>query len=532
MKYLTTAEEMKYCDTQTIEYFQVPSLVLMERAACGVAQEVFKSMGGHGKILVLSGTGNNGGDAVAAGRILYEDHPDLEIDIVVLGKQDKYSEELRSQLSIASAYGLPILIVEKEEEWGEQITNLPLKEYDSIIDGILGIGLQRNLEGLYDTVVEYVAKNKASHTKTIAVDIPTGISSDTGKIMGRGLKADVTVTFGFAKRGQYLHPGTGYCGQTVVKAMGITKKSFRSRQPSMCVVDEEDMHFLPKRISQGNKGSFGKVLLAAGNRNMCGACILAGKSLMATGIGMLSVHTSLENYQTLQMLMPECILGNSREDLEERIQWADVVVAGPGIGRDAYSEWLVDTLLSECMKPLVLDADAIWQISVNEERKALLKERGRKGLITVLTPHMGEFATFLGLPVSEIVEDAAAYVQNTAREYGMVVVCKDARTMIGRSEKGSFPALCLNVNGNSGMATAGSGDVLSGIIGGLLCRTYMAWEAGRTGQKLIKEEDIIAGICLGVYLHGAAGDRAAHEKGANAMTAGDMIEQIRYVYDA
>lgn len=532
MKYLTTASEMKYCDTQTTQCFQVPSLVLMERAACGVAQEVLKSLGKGRKILVLSGTGNNGGDAVAAGRILYEDHPDLEIDIVVLGRQDKYSEELRTQLSIASAYGLPVFTVEGEEGWREQITNLPITEYDSIIDGILGIGLQRNLEGLYDTVVEYVAENKAFHTKIIAVDIPTGISSDTGKIMGRGLMADVTVTFGFAKRGQYLHPGTEYCGQIIVKAIGITKKSFGSRLPSMCVVDKEDMHVLPTRMPQGNKGSFGKVLLAAGNQNMCGACILAGKSLMATGIGMLSIHTSLENYQTLQMLMPECILGNGREDLKDRMQWADVVVAGPGMGRDAYSEWLVDALLSEYKKPLVLDADAIWLISMNEKRKALLKERGRKGLITVLTPHMGEFAAFLGLSVSEILEDAAAYVQKTAREYGATVVCKDARTMIGRSAEGSFPALCLNINGNSGMATAGSGDVLAGIIGGLLCRTYKALEIGKTDEELITEEDMIASICMGVYLHGAAGDRAACEKGANAMTAGDMIEQIRYIYEA
>ncbi len=497
MRCVLTADEMKYYDNYTIEKTGIPSLLLMERAAMEMTAVIESRMNYDDRIIVFAGTGNNGGDALAAGRILCQ--KGVKVTFYMPGDLQKMSRETEKQVEILQNLGFSI--------YG----NLPEGEYDIIVDGLFGIGLKREVSGVYKRAVSEMMRLKGQGAWIAAVDIASGICADTGRVMGCAVAADLTVTFAYAKAGHYFYPGREYTGELFIREIGITKKATEEKRPSYMTVDQESLtEMLPKRTGSGNKGTFGKVLLFAGSKDMCGAAVLCGKGVFSAGAGMVKIITPAENREILQKILPEAMLytytdGPEEEAVAEALSWADVIVAGPGIGKSEEAVRIMQMILKQGKKPLVIDADGLNLIAQEEkiQRAVLAYEAGR----IIMTPHPGEFVRLSGISMEDYKKNPKAAIKELARRYCCVIVGKDAVTLVGSYED---EMLFMNHLGNDGMAVAGSGDVLAGTIGGFLAQGMEAFAAA----------------CLGVQIHAAAGDKAAERKSRYGMMASDILDGL------
>lgn len=508
MEYLVTQSEMKQYDNNTITLLKMPSIVLMERAALVTVSQIRREKGNEAfRVLVVAGCGNNGGDGFAIGRLLMLEG--CKVDFVLLGSPDKCSTETALQLNILEKYGY------------KPYDRIPQGEYDIVIDAVFGVGLSRNVEGIYK---EAICKINELNAYVCAVDIPSGIYADSGKVLGCAVKADLTVTYGFYKLGQFLYPGAGYCGKIICGKMGIDENGFFGNEPKWYTYNSLADAKLPERKSDSNKGTFGKVLVIAGSDTMCGAAVMSAKSVFYMGAGMVRIVTSNKNRDIIQQSLPEAMLtvydtglwtdGEPDAEFAEAFQsaadWADCILIGPGIGLDREAEWLLDYCLNKSRLPLVIDADGLnllaKKLNLNE-----LVNFNEYGSNVILTPHIGEFARMYGCLIPEVKKNLTSYPKFLADKLGCTVVCKDARTVVAAYNKDQC---YLNTSGNSGMATAGSGDVLAGMITGLIAQGMEAEEAAATG----------------VYLHGVAGDMAAQVCGNRSMMASDIIDQIKELF--
>lgn len=496
MKGIVTATEMKSYDRYTIETVGIPSLVLMERAAFSVVQHLEDGVRKGTKVLIACGMGNNGADGLAIARMLAE--RGCEVQVCLYGNEGKCTEEFAVQRSILEHY--PVRIFRNQ---------VPMEaKYDMIIDAIFGVGLTRDVEGIFAETIEFM--NSLEGTK-VAVDIPSGICADNGAVLGTAFRADMTVTFAFPKRGLYFYPGADYAGKIYVEDIGIGPVSNPNCRPRMFTYEAGDLEkLLPRRQGGGNKGTFGKVLIIAGFEYMVGAAVLCARACYEMGAGMVKVLCPMENRSILQQSVPEALYGTC-EDLDSSLQWADVVVAGPGMGQSMAARAVLYELISKCDLPMVLDADALNILAVDKELQDALYARGDRGLESVLTPHMGEFARLIGTTVADIKSDVAEAALNWARALQVILTAKDARSVVADS----MGRLYLNITGNDGMATAGSGDVLAGIVGGLMAQGLGGFDAAS----------------LGVYIHSLAGDKAQEEYSAYGVTAGRIIESMKKLKD-
>lgn len=493
MKYLVSSEEMREYDRNTTEEIGIPALVLMERAALQAFERCrlrLESVHAQSRTaLILAGVGNNGGDGLALARLLAEAGTDVEIWCV--GDEERATGQWRVQKEILKHYSV-------------RYSSKPTRdEYTIVVDALFGTGLSRELTGSGRDAVEEFCRLRGWK---LALDVPSGVDADSGRIWGCCVNADETVTFGFCKRGLVLYPGCEAAGRVLTVPIGISERAFFGREPEWFAYDEAVEELLPARDKAGNKGTFGKVLVIAGSRNMAGAALLAAKAAYRAGAGMVKLVTPEENRQIVQQALPEALLGTDGEVSSSLQDWADVVVIGPGIGKSERAERLLEQTLAACDLPTVIDADALNLLAENERLCRLLAEQGSGKRGIVLTPHMGELARLTGEAVPVLKENPAKYAKRLAEQLHTVVAAKDARTFICR-EAGSC---CVNLTGNSGMATAGSGDVLAGIIGGLLAQG----------------EDTFRAACVGAYLHGSAGDAAAGILGEHACMAGDIVKAL------
>lgn len=486
MRVLLSKEEMKECDRVTIEEFGVPSPVLMERAAMACVDELRESGADTERVLVVCGSGNNGGDGLCIARLLFLDG--VDVDVCFSGREASSTEETKLQRKICDAYGVNFC------------SNPQMCEYTVIVDALFGIGLSRNISGSYADIIRQINESPAF---VLAVDIPSGIDADTGALRGCAVEADLTVTFAFGKPGLYLGEGKAHAGRTVVRQIGITSHSLKDAAKICTCLEPEDLCRLPGRPVNANKGSCGKLLLIAGSEGMCGAAIMAAKAAYVCGAGMVRIYTDACNRPVIQTALPEALVSCPDDDWEEGLlrylSWADAVVAGPGLGMKEDKRKILTCLLAHGEKPLVLDADALNLVADNH--MDISAYRGE----AAVTPHPGEMSRLCGVPISEILSDLPFHAKKLARERGVVCVLKDAGTVISAGEK-----MTVNISGNSGMATAGSGDVLTGIIGCLAAQGMSMYQA--------------AGF--GVYLHGCAGDAAAEKKGRRSMLAGDIVDGL------
>lgn len=477
-----------------MEHFGMLSAVLMERAALAAVEEMVCHLpDSHSRILIACGTGNNGGDGLAMARLFHlRGYP---VTVLFPGKEEKCSTEAARQLQIARAYGIRI---EKE---------LPAEDYDAVADALFGIGLDREIGGIYAPLIRQL--NELDAFK-VAVDIASGISANDGAVMGIAFRADLTVTFGFAKIGQLLYPGASYTGDLQVKDIGIDAHSLLDIAPKTAVCEKSDLRQLPERKDYSNKGSYGKLLLFAGSVNMAGAAYFSAGAAYRMGTGLVKIVTDAANREILQTLLPEAILAvyDADTDMEqfvsEQLAWADAVIAGPGIGRTAVAEDLVEAVLRQVEVPCLLDADAL---NILSEHPGWLRESAESGRAEfIVTPHLGEMSRLAHCEISEIQGDLLGTARRFAKEYNVTAVLKDARTVTAMPDGRAW----INLTGNHGMATGGSGDVLSGVIGALLAQKAKPDQAAP----------------LGVMMHGIAGDAAAKRVGKASMTASDLIEGI------
>lgn len=488
MQYLVSAAEMKRYDNNTIEKIGIPALVLMERAALAAFEKVqnYCENGKKRHILVMAGVGNNGADGLALARLLAE--ASYSVEVWCVGNTEKATKQWRQQAEILKYYPVKM---------GTQPKN---NCYDVLVDGLFGVGLSREVKGEYAEAISLF--NRLEGWK-LALDIPSGIDADFGKVLGSAVKANETVTFGFCKRGLVLYPGCEYAGKVHVADIGISGTSFLGEEPRMIRLDTPICELLPKRQAVGNKGTFGKVLLVAGSMNMAGAALLSARAAYRTGAGMVKVITAPENRVIVQETLPEALLG-SMEDLKESLRWADVLAIGPGLGKEESAKVALEMVITDSEKPLLIDADGLNLLAEDASLRRKLAQEGRRGRSIILTPHVGELSRLVGKSILECKEDLLTVSCALSAELHSVVVAKDARTYICQEQK----PICLNTSGNSGMATAGSGDVLSGIIVSLMGQGMDAFEAA----------------CVGVYLHGKAGDKVAEKLGEHACMAGDMAD--------
>lgn len=490
MIYLPTGEQMRRADLYTIEEIGVPSMVLMERAALEVVRCMEEEQLDFRKVLVICGSGNNGGDGYAIARLLHLKGHD--VTIFFAGNFQKRSEENAQQAKIAAHYEIPV------------ITNLGTEEYSVIIDALFGTGLKREVTGHYREVLCSVNQMAG---KKVAVDLPSGIHDTTGARMGIAFCADLTVAIAFPKRGLFLQEGNVCAGKILTGDIGISSETFSEGTVTFGYEKQDLFLGFPKRKKNSHKGSYGKVLMIAGSKGMSGAAYLSAKAAYAVGAGLVQIYTHEENRVILQQLLPEAIITTydtfDSEQLEKLIQWADLIGIGCGLGKSDTAERVMQYTLKRALVPCVVDADGINILSKHmewiEETNALI----------VLTPHMKEMSRMLQCSVKELIEQRMEKLHAFVERYKVVCVLKDARTLVAKEHQNTY----LNLSGNAAMAKAGSGDVLAGVIVGILaqqCEPYTS-------------------ACLGVFLHGLAGDMARDKKGAYSVLASDLVAEISSV---
>ncbi len=494
MEYLLNSVQMKQCDSDTIHRIGIPSLVLMERAALAAVEEMERADFDLKRVLVVCGSGNNGGDGFAVARLLNDRRS--AVTTVFAGRETSMSEETRIQKKICENCGMKIS------------SNLEDGEYTTIVDAILGIGLSREVQGRYLGLIDWINRQSAP---VISVDIPSGVSADTGRIMGAAVKADLTVTFGYRKIGQILYPGANYCGRVVCRDIGIRMAEHIAQELPVAACGREDLSLIPRRRPYSNKGTYGKVLLIAGSRGMSGACCLSALAACRSGCGMVRVLTPECNRLVVQTVLPEAMVSVwdpenfSPDEINAALEWADVAGIGPGLGTGAPQRELLAHVMKIWKGPLVIDADGLNLLA---KIPHILAESSAR---IILTPHIGEMARLAGTAKETILEDLLSFTRQYAAEHNLICVLKDARTVISDGKQ-----TCVNVSGNSGMAAGGSGDVLTGVICGLLAQGMEPYEAA----------------CIGVLLHGLAGDAAREELGAYGMLAGDIAAFVGNVLRA
>ncbi len=489
METILTAASMAAADKYSIDK-GIPSLVLMERAALSVKNVLYDNEIDVSKVLVVCGTGNNAADGVALARLLTEDG--YEPELLLLGDPDKYSDDLNVQLDIASNYDIKI------------VKRFRAQNYSLIVDAIFGIGLKRDITGDYASVIN---KINDGDTPVISIDIPSGLDADNGDIKGTAVSADLTVTFQYAKAGQLIKNGPALCGDLYIENIGILPES-PLPQDEYFAITEDDLDLLPARNESGNKGDFGKLLVIAGCEDICGAAYLCACAALRSGIGMVKIFTHSANRTALCTLLPEALITTYEgctEDLsklKKDLEWADAVVCGPGIGTGDFAKALVKELLAVNTLPLILDADALNIIAGT----GLQLLRGLKCSCTV-TPHIGEMSRLTGLTVSDIKKDPLTVAARFAEADHVTCVLKDACTVT------AYPAglLFINTSGCSALATAGSGDVLSGMIAGYIAKY---------------RHEALPLEAMAVYRHGTIGEDAAEDYGADSVTAATLLEYI------
>lgn len=545
MKKLVNREMMQEIDRITKEEFGMPSMVLMERAALKVYEHILELMveklgtvkpleGMEGKaidsskkrereesVLVVCGCGNNGGDGVAIARLLHL--AGINASLTYLGSFKKATSEMQEQLVIAQNLGVPI------------ITEPTYNEYSIIVDAIFGVGLTRPITGEYEAAI---AKINSSKAMVVAVDLPSGINADDGMVMNIAVKADVTVTFGYQKIGLIRYPGCEYAGNVFVEDVGFPDSAYDEmmmNHPNWSqsfTFTKEDLNRLPMRPQHSNKGTFGTVLVVAGSKGMSGACYFSAKAALRMGAGLVKIMTVSDNRQIIQTALPEAVvITYDEEDMKQEhridsyrnvIQSADVIIVGPGLGKSQLSEEVLKMVLKHTKVPAIVDADGInlladWvakAVKGDDEEEELSEDLLKKRITylqeilpenVILTPHLKEFSRLIQRDIRKIYKKFIDTVDICSYNKVLIYIIKDSITTVAKGKKRYY-----NTSGNDGLATGGSGDVLTGMIGGLIAQGLDAYEAA----------------CLGVFVHGLTSESYSKQHYSGSMLASDIIEQI------
>jgi ADP-dependent NAD(P)H-hydrate dehydratase / NAD(P)H-hydrate epimerase len=505
--YLVTSGEMKEIDRTTIENYGVPPAVLMENAGANVTQAVLNEYGPVflKKACVFCGGGNNGGDGFVIARHLKSEG--ALVKVFFTGDKDALTQESKANHEICGKYGIEIAGLKSNSDLEK--SGYDVMGCDIIIDALIGAGLKKDIEGFMARLIVYL-NNMGKYT--VAVDVPSGIDPDTGDIKGVAIYADMTVTFGLPKIGITIFPGLEYVGKLVVADINIPQELLSKPRPNVLMTPEIVGPMLPYRHPNANKGHFGPILIIGGSRGMGGAVALTAKAALKAGAGLTTLavpeglHDSIKagTDEAIVVSMKETENGSLSIDNFDRIMElaknAKVVAIGPGMGRDRETQALARRLIEGINKPIVVDADGINAVS--EDKKCL--KNIKKDVI--FTPHIGEMSGLTGIKIEDIIKDKISVLRDFVGEYRVNVLLKDGRSIVADAEKNIY----INTTGNSGMATPGSGDALTGVVSAFLAHGMPAAQAGIVGN----------------FIHGMAGDLLLKEMSGEGITASDIIDKI------
>ena len=508
---LVTAEQMRSLDTSAINNYKVPSLDLMENAGRRTVEVMLDRYGDPlGKsVAIFVGPGNNGGDGLVIARLLAARLARPVVFLLV--PSDKLKGD--SAHNYNRLLELPIKIIEVTDEKNLHEADAILTDCWSMVDGIFGTGLTRDVTGIFAAAIKIL--NEAA-CPVVAVDIPSGINTDSGETLGSSVQADITVTFGQAKIGQVIHPGRESTGFLEVVDIGIPEKAVAESEIRLELLESTVGEWIPARIPTAHKGSFGHLLIVAGSIGKTGAALLCGSGGLRSGAGLvtLCIPYELNNiiesglWEAMTVPLQSAAQGIlSIEDytvIEDALQGKQALVVGPGIGTADETAELIEKLYCEIEAPMLVDADGLNILA--SDTSLLQKAPGQR----ILTPHPGEMSRLTGVPTSDILKNRFEITEEFAAKHNVHVVLKGTDTLVC-DPKGN---MAINPTGNPGMAAGGMGDVLAGLIGGFLAQGLSPWNA----------------CCLGVYSHGLAGDRLAAETSAGYL-ASELAEQIPFILE-
>jgi len=475
---LYLAEQVREMDRMAIEDYAIPGIDLMRKAGRQVfdlIQEHYASMA----IVVFCGAGNNAGDGYVIATLAKQ--AGIEVDVYYLSNPDKLKGDAAAAYQDYIAAGGQVIAFENSLQLSDCI----------VVDALLGTGLDRMVSGKFAEAISCINQSKMP---VVAVDIPSGLNADTGNIMGCAVQALWTVSFIGLKRGMFTGFAADYCGQIIYSSLDIPDVIFKLIKPVAKLITQP---VLVKRQRTAHKGHHGHVLLVGGNDGFSGAIRLAAEAALRSGAGLVSVATRKSHAAYINIANPElmCHGIENSDELEGLIDKASVIVIGPGLGQSDWAKRLFECVLKS-NKPLVVDADALNLLA----KQTIQRDNW------VLTPHPGEAARLLDCLTNMIAEDRFLTVSQLQNNYGGVAVLKGAGTLINGGKEVS-----ISTTGNPGMASGGMGDVLAGLIGGLIAQKYTLSQAAQ----------------IAVYIHGEAADLSAEAKGERGMLASDLMPFIR-----
>jgi ADP-dependent NAD(P)H-hydrate dehydratase / NAD(P)H-hydrate epimerase len=503
---LVGSSEMREIDRTAIEGFGIPSLTLMDRAGRAVAEAAVQLAAPGGRFVVVCGGGNNGGDGFVAARLLRSAGRDARV--LALVPAERLSPDARAVREQAQRAGVAI------DDVGE-LAAVDAGVGDVVLDAIFGTGLARPPAGAFAGAIARIEAARVAGARVLAVDVPSGLSADTGRPLGACVRADRTVTFAFQKRGLVIYPGAAFAGEVTVADIGIPAEAAR-RVPVGCelLTEMEARVLVPPRAPDAHKGDAGRLLVVAGSPGKSGAAHLALTGALRGGVGLVTLAARGEVMALALAGRPEAMSAPipgagalARADLQALLalaKSADAIALGPGIPRGPETGELVRALLQRAGKPAVVDADGLNALAEAPAAIASI------GVPLLLTPHPGEMARLCGTGIEAVQADRIGLAAAKAREWNATVVLKGARTVVADPQAPPTVIPC----GNPGLATGGTGDVLAGLCGALLAGGLPPPAAGRAAA----------------YVHGRAGDLAARRFGERGLVAGDLGEAIGAVW--
>jgi NAD(P)H-hydrate epimerase len=519
---ILTAEQMRQVDRLSTEVYGIPSLTLMENAGFNLfsaIQGVFDEPQDL-EIAIICGKGNNGGDGFVLARQLIS--RGYSPDIFLLAPKEQVSGDAAINLNILARSNYPVFEIGSGEQWYAAAANLEI--YDVIVDAILGTGITQPLRGFYSQVVSDINETGAF---VLAVDIPSGMFSDSVERSPLTTWADLTVTFTAPKIAQVLGEGIDAVGDLIIAPIG--SPSDLMDKPEYCLnlllPDSVASHCHP-RAESSHKGTYGHVSVISGSRGKAGAAGLSSFSALRTGSGLVTAFVPDAVQEQVATLHSEVMTAgypstnqgtfsaSAGESALADFAGKDAVALGPGLTTHPETVEFVRSIVHHSRIPLIIDADGLNALA--QETSQLVNDHGAA---LILTPHPGEFSRLTGQPVSEILQSPIESARAFAANHSVWLVLKNFRTLIATPTGEVF----VSPTGNPGMATAGMGDVLTGVLTSAV-GTSMA-------QGYTAPEDITSAVCFGVFLHGLAGDLAAEEINENALVAGDVIESIDTAYE-
>lgn len=492
---IANSTEMRLIDSMTTERYGLGSLVLMERAGVAVAEIVETAFEGR-KALVLAGGGNNGADGLVVARELK--NKGWRVKAIILADADRLSADCVHQLDTVKAFGVDV-------SFGKKVSTKDVHGA-VIIDAIFGTGLSRPIEGAIKKVIDFV--NGLTDSKIVSVDMPSGVSADTGEVMGSAVMADYTVTFGLPKRGHLLYPGAEHSGSLFIENIGFPRALLEDESIKAETIEQDNI-VIPARKQYSNKSTYGHLFLVGGSRGKTGAVMMSARSALKSGVGLLtvcvpeSIISAFEKKAIEEMTLPlpdsEGKLSDSALDgiLGLLKKKSDVLAIGPGMGASNETRKLMKGLLNRFEQTMVIDADGINSLDIESIEKAVCQ--------VVITPHPGEMSKLTGISIAEIEANRIGTALDFSAKTDAVLVLKGVPTIVAHRGR-AF----VNTTGNPGMAKAGSGDVLTGMISALIAQGMTPLEASKTG----------------VFLHGRSGDIAVGKKGIYSTIASDIINSI------